>query len=80
MSNEVTALKNRIRELEEAIREHAAQRGDDRCWLDDLKLYKLVGIEEHPGLGLPEEQFLKNCKRYWNCQQTGATYRTNEVE
>lgn len=68
------ALNARIKELEDAIKEHAAQRGDDRCWVDDLKLYKLVGIEEHPGLKLPEEEFLSNCKRYWKCQQTGERY------
>jgi hypothetical protein len=68
----------RIKKLEDGIRKHAAQREDDRCWLDDLELYKLVGITEHPGLKMPEEKFLGNCKRYWNCQQTGKEYKTNE--
>lgn len=64
----------RILQLEEAIRNHAAQKGDDRCWLDDLVLYRLVGIDTHQGLALPEEEFLGNCKRYWKCQQTGENY------
>lgn len=66
----------RVEELEAAIKEHAAQRLDDRCFLDDLKLYKLVGIDEHPGLALPEAEFISNCKRYWKCQQTGEKYET----
>lgn len=72
----MTDWEARARELEEAIKEHAAQRGDDRCFLDDLKLYRLVGIDTHPGLDLPENEFLSNCRRYWKCQQTGEEYRT----
>jgi len=70
-------LKHRVEQLENAIKEHAAQRLDDRCFMDDLKLYKLVGINEHPGLALPEEEFIGNCRRYWKCQQTGEEYKTN---
>lgn len=70
----------RILELEDAIRYHAEQNGDDRCFLDDLQLYKLIGITEHPGLALPREQFLSNCSRYWECQQTGKEYKTNPNE
>lgn len=68
------SLRIRIDILEAAIREHAAQEGDDRCWKDDLKLYKLIGIEEHPGLPLPKDQFLTNCSHYWDCQQTSKGY------
>jgi hypothetical protein len=69
-------LEVRIAELEAAIREHADQRDDDRCWLDDLKLYQVIGITHHAGLQLPEGQFLDNCKRYWRCQQIGKKYTT----
>lgn len=62
-------LRKRIKELEDAIKEHAAQRLDDRCQLDDLKLYKLVGINEHPGLDMPKEQFLGGCSKFYDCQQ-----------
>ncbi len=72
----ISKLQQRIDELEAAIKEHAAQREDDRCFLDDLKLYKLVGIDNHPGLSMSEEQFLSNCRRYWKCQQTGEAYQT----
>ena len=73
----IASALERIKVLEDAIKEHAAQRLDDRCFLDDLKLYKLVGIDEHPGLALPEEEFLGNCKRYWKCQQTGEDYHAS---
>ncbi|HEY9678749.1 MAG TPA: hypothetical protein V6C76_12120 [Drouetiella sp.] len=72
---QISSLQARVKELEDAIRYHAEQRGDDRCFLDDLALYKLIGIEEHPGLNLPVDQFLSNCRRYWTCQQTGAEYQ-----
>lgn len=35
-------LERRVQELEAAIRSHRDQRGDDRCWLDDEKLYKVL--------------------------------------
>ncbi len=70
--------KGRIKELEDAVRYHAEQRGDDRCFLDDLKLYRLIGIDEHPGLALSKEEFTSNCARFWECQQTGKEYKTEE--
>lgn len=65
---------NKYVELQEAVKEHAEQLLDDRCFLDDLKLYKLVGIEDHPGLEMPKEQFLNNCSKYWECQQLKKAY------
>ncbi len=78
LTAENNELRDRVKELENAIREHAAQRENDRCWLDDLKLYKLIGIDEHPGLKLPKPTFLSNCQRYWECQQAGKTYTNPE--
>ena len=46
----IRKLKDRISELDAGIKEHASQRLDDRCQLDDKKLYALVGITDHPGL------------------------------
>lgn len=77
LEEDTNSLKVHLAELQAGIIEHASQRGDDRCWLDDLKLYKLVlDIKEHPGLKLPEQEFLSNCKRYWQCQQNGVPYKT----
>lgn len=35
-------LRARVAELEAAIRSHRDQRGDDRCWLDDETLYRVL--------------------------------------
>lgn len=60
--------KARIIELEAGIRNHRDQRGDDRCWLDDKKLYELVGGAANTAL--PDEvQFLSNCARYHASRQ-----------
>lgn len=59
----------RVGILETAIRKHRDQRGDDRCWLDDLELYAVLG-DEQPDLTLPlREEFLSNCSRFWECRQ-----------
>lgn len=63
MSNE------RIKELEDAIREHRDQKGDDRCWLDDQKLYRAIGGDADLSLP-PKHDFLKSCDRYWEQRQS----------
>lgn len=61
---------DRIAELEAAIRKHRDQRGDDRCWLDDLDLYAVLGDTQKPEFQLPPRlTFLQNCSRYWECRQ-----------
>jgi len=61
----------RVAELEAAIRQHRDQRGDDRCWLDDLELYKLVGGGGDNSLP-PKEKFLTNCARYYEARCVNA--------
>jgi hypothetical protein len=56
----------RIRELEAAIRLHRDQKGDDRCWIDDLSLYSVLPegcANADLRLHTPEEM-LANCKRF----------------
>jgi uncharacterized small protein (DUF1192 family) len=56
-----------IERLQAGIRHHRDQKGDDRCWLDDLDLYDLLP-EGHvdPDLSLPPKaEFLRSCERYW---------------
>lgn len=62
----------RIEALEQAIIKHRDQRGDDRCWLDDLELYALVGGAPDNSLP-PKEKFLANCARFYDnrCQNAG---------
>lgn len=65
----VSALE-RIRQLENAVKKHRDQKGDDRCYLDDLELYKVLYDNVEPDLALPsKEVFLKNCERYFECRK-----------
>lgn len=61
----------RIHELEAAIRKHRDQRGDDRCWLDDMELYVVLGEAVNPAILTlpPKDVFLGNCARYFECRQ-----------
>lgn len=61
--------EERIKELEDAIREHRDQKGDDRCWLDDRKLYRVIGDDADLSLP-PKHDFLKSCERYWEQRQS----------
>lgn len=66
----------RIDQLEAAIRKHRDQRGDDRCWLDDLELYAVLpeGPPTHEAMALPpREQFLANCARFHESRQAPGT-------
>jgi len=57
----------RAERAEGAVRAHYSQRGDDRCHLDDLKLYHEVlgeGINPYVGALPPTECMLESCRRY----------------
>lgn len=77
------ALK-RIQELDQAIRNHRDARGDDRCWLDDIELYKMLGESEVPEamkLSLPDkEAFLGRCAAYWEHRQKPGSEPWKTVE
>lgn len=65
--------QDRITQLETAIRKHRDQRGDDRCWVDDMELYEVLAESEQPVLKLPPRSvFLRNCARYWECRQKSS--------
>ena|SRR3990167_7674854 len=58
--------------LRKGIREHRDQHGDNRCFLDDRKLYKLLG-ESVPGCELPpHDEMMESCRRY-SLQRRGGT-------
>lgn len=68
---ETRELKKEIEKLQEGIRYHRDQKGDDRCWVDDLRLYELLpegSVGYDPTLP-PEETFLENCKRFCRTRQ-----------
>lgn len=65
---ERTALQARVAQLEDAIRKHRDQRGDDRCWMDDDELYDVLPPAEYTdprARRLCEPAvMLENCKRF----------------
>lgn len=70
MKDSLRAMAFKVQELRNAIRVHRDERGHDRCWLDDQKLYQSLP-EASPGdLNLPpKEEFIQNCHRYWEHRQ-----------
>lgn len=77
---QAAALRAEAARLREAIREHAAQKRDDRCWLDDAALYSAAGlspsIDANTALP-PREEFLANCARFHASRQhPGHVYET----
>jgi len=68
-----------IERLRNAIRAHRDERGDDRCWIDDLRLYASLGDGGIDGSKLrlpPKADFLGSCERYWECRQDPLTRGT----
>lgn len=72
--------EQRYEEVVGAVREHAAQRLDDRCFLDDEKLYlKVIPDFEADKRLPPREEFLRNCEHYWECRQNPHEKYATEV-
>lgn len=61
-----------LESLLSGIRKHRDQKGDDRCWMDDEELYKLLpeGYEPPVRDTLVE---LKNCENYIKCRHNPGT-------
>lgn len=69
---ETRALKSELEKTRDAIRYHRDQKGDDRCWVDDVRLYEILPegpVGYDPTLP-PEDVFLENCKRFCRSRQT----------
>ena len=63
-------LKMEVMVLRQAIRYHRDQRGDDRCWLDDEKLYEQLPERVATDATLPsEEDFITSCRKFHRCRQ-----------
>ncbi len=73
-------LKEEVRKLRGAIRLHRDQKGDDRCWLDDESLYKILPEGYTP----PERDStveLAKCQQYIASRHNPAiTYLSPERE
>lgn len=68
----IAGLRRRVAELEAAIRTHRDQRGDDRCWMDDETLYRVLP----EGYSPPERDSaveLERCKQYIECRHNPGT-------
>jgi hypothetical protein len=65
-SSELVSLRDEVRRLRDGIRRHRDEKGHDRCWLDDQRLYSLLSNEPPADFNLPDkESFLENCALYW---------------
>jgi hypothetical protein len=62
--------------LRSAIATHASKRGHELCWLNDVALWKTVGIEgDYPHEWVPvREEFLAQCARYHASRTEGTEY------
>jgi len=57
--------------LKDAIRWHRDQHGDDRCWIDDLSLYRTLHepFDDADTALPPKADFLASCERYFEQRQ-----------
>jgi hypothetical protein len=69
-----------VARLRAGIRYHRDQQWDDRCWVDDVRLYEL--LPEGPNKGYdstlpPRDVFLANCARFHDTRQVppGCKFR-----
>ena len=69
---------NRLKKLEEIVKDVLKQTGDKVCWLDVYtEMAELVGVKFNPEL-LPKEKFLGNCSHFHDCLKKGEPYETPE--
>ena len=59
-----------VERLRAAIREHKNQLSDDRCWLDDSKLYSVLDDRGYDSSLPPKCEFLESCSRFFEQRQT----------
>lgn len=62
--------------LRKAIEEHRDQKADDRCWLDDLKLYAAAGLHVADNTISDPAAMLENCKRFIACRMARGEWAT----
>lgn len=66
----VAELKDEVIRLRNGIREHRDTTGDDRCWLDDLLLYKLLPGSLPESAELPPwEEMERLCRQFFENRQ-----------
>lgn len=65
LSQRCESISRERQRLRDAIAEHHAQKADDRCWMDDRKLYEAAGLptDNYDQIGSPSAM-LANCERF----------------
>lgn len=57
--------KQKLQEIRNVIRWWASQMGDDRCWLDDIKVMETALPHGEVNFEMPSDlEFIKNCIRF----------------
>jgi len=65
----IPEIKSRIVELESAVRKHRDAKGHDRCWENDLELYRLLPETPPTSPQLPSrEEFMEGRHKYYEGQ------------
>jgi len=65
---DVIDLQREKATLAKAIRKHRDAKGHERCWLNDIELYKILN-EPIPDQELPPlPEFMGECAKYWQGQ------------
>lgn len=79
--DDIKRLNAEIDRLQAGIRTHRDERGHDRCWLDDERLYKLLpeGVSDGVGVLPPKDEFLRGCERYYELRRSN-THEAADVE
>ncbi len=63
--------KKRIQQLEDGIRQHRDEKGNQRCWLGDQRLYSLLSDGGKVDSSLPKrDEFLRRCAQYYDTRQS----------
>lgn len=65
-------MDDEVERLRAAIRKHRDERGDDRCWMDDEELYKVLPEGYTPPVR-DTAVLLHNCRRFIALRQHPAT-------
>lgn len=68
VSAEASDAREEVRRLRTAIETHRDQTGHNLCWLNDVKLWEVLGdgVSAYPHVSIPsEEEFFLGCRAYY---------------
>lgn len=81
LKSHIAALEAKLAASQDAIRRHRDQRSDDRCWEDDLELYRSLpeGVADADLALPPREEFLGRCAAYEAHRRSGTSEKWETV-